>query len=391
MATTPAVPVEAARPLSAVLDSAGVILVYHPAYRLPTVLLRLACASKSIQSVAAPAPIIANNARGYLTLYEDETEIRLRGETPGDLLRPGKYHYRVPSHTDGPYPICMNFRAWKPPVVTPQNWAREHWAPPGTDSTALDDVASTVAWSGLSYDVKRTDGRCAMTGDRTRLSASHLIPQAESTWVHYEIARRISIDNAHNVITLRADLKRATFDEGHFVLFPYQGKVVTIFMTRGTRDLARDFHFRAAEIPGRIFADYLHARFAWSIFKIIAPYVRPWEKNADIAKVAVPATLRPKPKPKPSQRKKRKRERSGGAADADEEGGLDVYCLTDADIARTLNFSAKHASPAAPTEGDHCYPGYSKVLRLAHEYRRQHPEVSAVRTAQIPRVGEEEE
>ncbi|KAJ7206962.1 hypothetical protein B0H12DRAFT_440753 [Mycena haematopus] len=295
----------------------------------------------------------------------------------------------------------MNFRAWKPPVVTPQNWAREHWAPPGTDSTALDDVASTVAWSGLSYDVKRTDGRCAMTGDRTRLSASHLIPQAESTWFNLRrpafdeltrVARRISIDNAHNVITLRADLKRATFDEGHFVLFPYQGKVVTIFMTRGTRDLARDFHFCAAEIPGRIFADYLHARFAWSIFKIIAPYVRPWEKNADIAKVAVPATLRPKPKPKPSQRKKRKRERSGGAADADEEGGLDVYCLTDADIARAEAKDAELQRQArTPTEGDPCYPRYSKVLRLAHEYRRQHPEVSAVRTAQIARVGEEEE
>ncbi|KAJ7346891.1 hypothetical protein DFH08DRAFT_205132 [Mycena albidolilacea] len=283
MTTTPAAPVVSARPLSAVLESAGAILVYHPAYLRPTILLRLEVYSIRDSSVPGvplalvldACQIIANNARGCLTLYGDQTEIAIRSDTPGGLLRPGKYHYRVPSHTDGPYPICLKFRAWKPPVAAPQNWARERWAPPRTDLAAVDaDVVSTVAWSNLSGDVKRTDGRCAVTGDRSRLNASHLIPQAESAWFKHhrpavdELDGGISVHNAHNVITLRADLKKATFDDGHFVLFPYQGEMVTIFMTLGTRDLARDFHFSAAEIPVRIFADYLYARFAWSIFKI---------------------------------------------------------------------------------------------------------------------------
>ncbi|KAJ6626369.1 hypothetical protein B0H10DRAFT_1999061 [Mycena sp. CBHHK59/15] len=454
--TTPAAPVVAARPLSVVLESAGAILIYHPACPRPTILLRLEVypirgspvAGVPLALVLDACQIIANNARGYLTLYGDQTEIAIPSDTPGDLLRPGKYHYRVPSHTDGPYPICLEFRAWEPPVAVPQNWAHERWAPPGSDSAAVDaDVVSTVTWSNLSHDVKRTDGRCAVTGDRSRLNTSHLIPQAESTWFeHYrpaagELDGGISVDNAHNVITLCADLNKATFDEGHFVLFPYQGKVVTIFMTLGTRDLAQDFHLSAAEIPVRIFADYLYARFAWSIFKIAMRWLRAYEMDADVAKVAVPAALQPKPT-QLAQGKKRKWEGPGGpedavdgqnsnaaeggsgergGADADEdsangadgdsanganedatdedsslrtdgEDGLDVYRLTDADVARAEAKDAelqRRRSCAEILEDDPCYPGYSKALRLAHEYRRQHPEVSAVWTAWIACIGED--
>jgi hypothetical protein len=229
-----------------------------------------------------------------------------------------------------------------------------------------------------------------------------------------ELDGGISVDNAHNVITLRADLKKATFDDGHFVLFPYQGEVVTIFMTLETRDLARDFHFSAAEIPVRIFADYLYARFAWSIFKIAGCWLRAYEDDAEVAKVTVSAALQPKP----MQGKKRKREGPGGPEDAtdedtslqtDGEHGLDVYCLTDEDIARAeakdvelqrrsrgklqCNISPGQLAQsfAAVLEDDPCYPGYSKALRLAHEYRRHHPEVSAVRTARIAHVDEPEE
>jgi hypothetical protein len=178
-----------------------------------------------------------------------------------------------------------------------------------------------------------------------------------------------SLNNARNVITLRADLKRAAFDEGHFVFFPYQGKMVTIFMTTETRDLAKDFHFSAAEIPGRIVGDFLYARFAWSIFKISARLLPIYEKDDEVAKVTVPAPLQPKPR-QPPQSKKRKREEPGAPEDASDgedsdvrvaEGGsgerggdaadedsansasedsfhgeqdLDVYCLTEVDLAR---------------------------------------------------------
>ncbi|KAJ6589157.1 hypothetical protein B0H19DRAFT_1058205 [Mycena capillaripes] len=464
MVTAPAAPVVSARPLSAVLESAGAILVYHPAYPRPTILLRLEVypirgspvAGLPLALVLDACQIIANNARGYLTSYGDHTEIAIRSDTPGDLLRPGKYHYRVPSHTDGPYPICLKFRAWEPPVVAPQNWARERWAPPGTDSATVDaDVVSTVYWtrmryalrlaahshivtvlrsrvntltcfhnnvavrysysrSNLSCDVKRTDDRCAVTGDRSRLKASHLIPQAESAWLEHhrpavgELNKGISVDNAHNVITLRADLGKATFDEGHFVLFPYQDKVISIFMTLGTRDLAQDFHFSAAEIPVRILADYLYARFAWSIFEIAGCWLHAYEKDPDVATVAVPAALQPKQTQSP-QGKKRKRKRGGDAVDEDSANGadedatdedsslgtdgeddLDVYRLTDVDVARAEAKDAElQRRSRAIMEDDPCYPGYSKALRLAHEYRRQHPEVSAVRTARIAHVGDE--
>ncbi|KAF8213704.1 hypothetical protein K438DRAFT_2009838 [Mycena galopus ATCC 62051] len=129
MVTTPAVSVVPVRPLSAVLESVGAILVYHPAYSRPTILLRLEVypirgshvPGVPLALVLDACQIIANNARGYLTLYGDHTEIAIRSDTLGDLLRPGKYHYRVPSHTDGPYPICLKFRAWEPPVAAPRN------------------------------------------------------------------------------------------------------------------------------------------------------------------------------------------------------------------------------------------------------------------------------
>ncbi|KAF8213705.1 hypothetical protein K438DRAFT_1957061 [Mycena galopus ATCC 62051] len=294
------------------------------------------------------------------------------------------------------------------------------------------EVVSTVAWSNLSRDVKKTDGRCAVTGDRSRLNASHLIPQAESAWFEHhrlaadELDGGISVNNAHNVITLRADLDKPTFDEGHFVLFPYQGNVVVIFMTQGTRDLAQDFHFSAAEIPFRIFADYLYVRFAWNIFKIARRWLRAYENDAEVAKVAVPAALQPKPTQSPQDKKRRcegpggledaadgqnshvaeggSGERSDDAAEdsasgADEDAsslqtdgghGLDVYRLTDADVARAEAKDAElQRRSRVILEDDPCYPGYSKALRLAHEYRRQHPEVSAVRTARIARVGDE--
>ncbi|KAJ7507125.1 hypothetical protein B0H11DRAFT_1903114 [Mycena galericulata] len=427
MLTAPAAPVSrlSARPPSAALNSAGAILVYHPHYTRPTILMRLEVypirgspvAGVPLALVVDACQVVANNARGYLTLYGEQTEIVLRSDAPGDLLRPGKYHYRVPSHTSGPYPICLTFRAWDPPVAAPQNWARQRWAPPGTDVTVVDTSVASTVWSNLSHDVKRMDGRCAVTGDRSRLDASHLVPRAESVWFNYHrlaaaLDGGFTVDNSHNLITLRADLKRATFDEGHFVFFPYQGKVVTIFMTTGTCDLAHEFHFRAAEIPGRILPEYLYARFAWSIFKIAWPWLRAYENDTEVIKVAVLAALQPTPI-QPPQGKKRKwegpedaaktsNERSGDTRDedavtdedsslqTDAERALDVYSLTDADIARAEARDAELQLRQSHVlyDDDPHYPGYSKALRLRHEYRRQHPEVSAVRNAQIGRVGD---
>jgi hypothetical protein len=50
-----------------------------------------------------------------------------------------------------------------------------------------------------------------------------------------------------------------------------------------------------------------------------------------------------------------------------------------------------HVSGAAPYEAADMYPGYSKAKRLQHEYRMQHPEVSAVRSARVARMGEEDD
>jgi hypothetical protein len=37
------------------------------------------------------------------------------------------------------------------------------------------------------------------------------------------------------------------------------------------------------------------------------------------------------------------------------------------------------------------YPGFSKMMRLKHEYRQLHPEVTAVRSARVASVCEEDD
>jgi hypothetical protein len=54
-------------------------------------------------------------------------------------------------------------------------------------------------------------------------------------------------------------------------------------------------------------------------------------------------------------------------------------------LANSQSFAARYEQAAD------MYSGYSKVIRLQHEYRKQHPEVSAVRSARVARVGEDDD
>ncbi|KAJ6591675.1 hypothetical protein DFH09DRAFT_1306390 [Mycena vulgaris] len=140
--------------------------------------------------------IVASNidARGHLTLYGDHAEIYLPSDNPGALLLwLGKYHYRVPSHTDSPY---LRFRTWSTPEAIP-------W---------LDvEVAPDRAWSTLSDAVKLED---------------------------YD-----------------AGIEPTTFANGDFVLFPYEHSVVAIFLTKGGPAISTSEQLRfQCEISRIIFA-----------------------------------------------------------------------------------------------------------------------------------------
>lgn len=137
-----------------------------------------------------------------------------------------------------------------------------------------------------------------------------------------------------NLMTLRADLK-ATFDEGHFLLVPYRGEIVAVFLTEGTRDLAHACHLRMAEIPTRIRRAFLYARFAWGIFKISREFLDAATRN-DESFMTVPIPERLSKRKAEEGLKSHKKNKSLREADDDDspvEPLPDLYGLTDQDVA----------------------------------------------------------
>lgn len=79
------------------------------------------------------------------------------------------------------------------------------------------------------------------------------------------------------------------------------------------------------------------------------------------------------------------------SSEAESEPSLDLCAWTNRDLAVAERMDAALAGrPLAPYEVEAgMYPGYSKALRLQQEYRKQHPEVSAVRSARVAYMGED--
>ncbi|KAJ7281744.1 hypothetical protein C8J57DRAFT_1219572 [Mycena rebaudengoi] len=237
--------------------------------------------------------VIANNPPGFLALYGDQTAIPLPSATPGQ------------------------FRAWTPPVDLPLNWAREGWHS-GSDGSIGKIIQLSSAWSAVSRKVKEEDGR------------TQLVPKHHPAV--FQLKGWVFVDTC-GTSSHSADLNKPTFDDGHFVLFSYEGSMITFFLTEGTPDLAFNFHLYAARIPTRILPEFLHARFAWSTFKIAKGSLRVYEKSPAVAKVEVPENLRSEPQPAKTPQE--------GANTSNEHSDTDGTDITD-------------SGTDAPNEDDSC-------------------------------------
>ncbi|KAJ7208472.1 hypothetical protein C8J57DRAFT_1257866 [Mycena rebaudengoi] len=166
-----------------------------------------------------------------------------------------------PATATSRYPIFLEFRAWTPPVDLPLNWARERWHS-GSDGSIGKIIQPSSAWSAFL----------------------NITPPSSSSKVGFSSTHAET--SSHS-----ADLNKPTFDDGHFVLFSYEGSMITFFLTEGTPDLAFNFHLHAAHIPTRILPEFLHARFAWEHLQDCQGLASP------VAKVEVPENLRSEPQP----------------------------------------------------------------------------------------------
>lgn len=79
------------------------------------------------------------------------------------------------------YPICAEFRSWTPPETLR---LPSHWSSLQRDNTTAAPLPTPLPMvTSVSNFVKARDQICAITGDSSRLHASHLVPKAENDFV----------------------------------------------------------------------------------------------------------------------------------------------------------------------------------------------------------------
>ncbi|KAJ7116076.1 hypothetical protein C8R44DRAFT_880450 [Mycena epipterygia] len=390
-----------AKPQSQSLPATEKLLVFHPGYTPSKMLMLLTAFPDSSGQYGVPfsvvsdaCRILANNKDGTLRVLG--TAADLRASVDGqDLLPPGSYTYHVPR--EARYAVCTSFGAWAPPPAVPSHWALREMG-----SKEPFPYSSSSSCSAV---VKATDGRCAVTGATSGLKNSYLVPSAEEPWW---ILRGMSgltrnaqgIHSPPNSLALRADLAGdgMGMDQGHLVFAPYARTAVCVCLGWEVADFAAEYHLRAITIPGRIHPLNVYVRFAWGIFRTAHNFLYEFSQIWDSVTVEVPTELAAIQHAIDLERKRREDDADGRDEDQDEddsheESDLDVDTTTERDIEAAARLDAELESrPLAPyEEAAGIYPGYSGTMRLAFTYRQEHPEVSAVRSARVARVGEDDD
>ncbi|KAJ7777974.1 hypothetical protein DFH07DRAFT_951053 [Mycena maculata] len=205
----------------------------------------------------------------------------------------------------------------------------------------------------------------------------------------------LDLNSIRNQVALREDLNGQGLDQGLFLFAPYTDAVVAVFVQSAAFDLAHEYHLRALTFPTRIRRGYLFIRFAWNVLKFLSPglasaanRVRSSEERPDGAGFVKLKRKRGDGSaggPNKSQKDSggnRRPEGGGGSRDASSRGssrggarrsgtGLDENGesapTTDEDEAQLAVFETLDA--ALKTR---------KLTRLTLEFRRAHPQISAV-------------
>ncbi|KAJ7664288.1 hypothetical protein B0H17DRAFT_1211295 [Mycena rosella] len=412
---------------SNVLDATETVHIYHPGYTpLQLMLILVAYEAPSGQrgvpfSVVLDAcRILANNQDGTVRVVDADVDLTAPDDDKSHLLPPGRYTYHV-TGGEARYAVCTSFRAWTPPPVLPSHW----------DLAAMGARAAPPTSTASTYSavVKMDDGRCAVTGDVSRLENSHLVPEGEARWWHLRGMNAITnnidgINSPPNCLALRADLIGAGMDKGHLVFAPYKGTAVCVCLTKEMADFAVEYHLRAIEMPRRIHPMNVYVRFAWGLFRGFQTLLRDLSRDQSVVTIEEPnfSYVTTPERKRTDGNDARRDEQEGNAYGGDKKQGqeqsntdegplltdddsqgssddnaleppLDVNTWTerDVEIAEALD-AGLDGRPLAPyEEAAGMYRGYSKAIRLKHEYRKQHPEVSAVRRARVARMGEDDD
>ncbi|KAJ7481195.1 hypothetical protein B0H11DRAFT_2024623 [Mycena galericulata] len=346
------------------LDVQGSICLYHPKYPHGVPILLFSVYLFRDDGVGVPLGlvldacfVVAGNRRGQLRYLNSEQRVASDEDDPDMLLGPGEYIFVVVQEggeLDYNYPLCASFIHWTPPETIPARWM-------GGQATQAQQV-------------KLADKVCIVTGAHSGLRASHLVPESEAKLANlilseFQFERNSMIlegyggdpacdlTSVHNEVTLREDL-RLELNTGLFLLRSLRKQ-------RTGGDLAYMYHFRQ--------------RKHWGGGEIGLAEKKPKtgvtgssgdnsarNRNSYVAD----SSYRASEGNCPTAAGKRRTPRRILTED-EEEYVLAMFEAQDAALEAQPYLTVDDVAAGR-------YPGFSKIKRLMVEYRRAHPEVSAV-------------
>ncbi|KAF5629993.1 endoglucanase type C [Fusarium tjaetaba] len=205
--------------------------------------------------------IVANNAfeKGYLARDERGKDRVSSDET---ILLQRDYWFFVEG--DDRYAIVPSFRDWQFPHDRLPEW-----------------------WSVPSSRTSLYAKRCAITNTSYAFTWAHLIPREEQSWFSKNGMGLYgggshTIDDPHNILPLKADLY-VCFDQSVFALIPKQSgqangveassQYVLHVLDGREAEFTALYQNRPVETLVEGSREYLFARFAWSIFSFLKPFL----------------------------------------------------------------------------------------------------------------------
>ncbi|KAF8459573.1 hypothetical protein BGX38DRAFT_1264481 [Terfezia claveryi] len=232
--------------------------------------------------------IVSGNTEGILsTLTFDEllnTECNANWEIVfrrhcaqrdiNEILLPGRYFFYVHNFEGNrQYAICDSFRSWSFPDMLPPEWSI-----PTEPSTRM-----VLSVSAYSEEVRLRDEVCKISKYWDGSQVAHIVPKDEVEWFvrnglgiynANQMLRPVpenQISDVNNLILLRSDI-HYSFDIPTFVFAPKgtPAQYVVHFLSP-TVNYSHLYHnciVDQLDVP----AEFLYARFAWSIFRLLAGF-----------------------------------------------------------------------------------------------------------------------
>ncbi|KAF4627294.1 hypothetical protein G7Y89_g10862 [Cudoniella acicularis] len=245
---------------------------------------------------AACGVISGNRWNGWFTTTIDGAASPL---TYGDILCERNYYFYLPeSSLKTTYAIVPTFKEWSFPHENPHPC----WQ---TNQNHIPSAQTRFAApSSLSAAVFSRDQSCRMSGFEEGTQAAHLCPRSEEVWFQRNGMSRYNlnpllvatgpIEDTANALLLRQDL-HTHFDAHKFIFAPKQRNgeeeipIVTHLLI-ASRELGILHHNVRLKPILDVDIAFLFARFAWSIFTLLAGFLK-----AGVERTLIGITISTKP------------------------------------------------------------------------------------------------